>query len=149
MVLVETAVQETVEVPELTEPVTRRIVRAACRQLDDDRIRLIEVDFVDEDTMRDLNRRHRGLDAPTDVLSFALSSEAVEDAFPSDTGPDLIGNVIVCPSWAEGGMNRLWLLGFLVAHGALHLLGWSHDEDTAPMHRETWSVLSHVFPVEE
>ncbi len=149
MVLVETAVQETVQVPELTEPVARRIVRAACRSLGRDRIHTVEVNFVDEDTMRDLNERHRGLDTPTDVLSFPMSAESGDEAFPSHTGPDVLGNVIVCPSQAAGDMNRLWLLGFLVAHGVLHLLGWSHDEDAAAMHRETWSVLAHVLPIEE
>lgn len=148
MVLVETTVQETVEVPELTEPVVRRIVRAACRSLDSDRVLVVEVDFVDEDTMRCLNRRHRGLDTPTDVLSFPMLTEEEGGTFPPETGPDVLGSVIVCPSRAAGDMNLLWLLGFLVAHGVLHLLGWSHDDDVSSMHRETWRVLAHVLPIE-
>jgi len=49
------------------------------------------VEFVDEERIRALNREHRAIDAPTDVLSFGVD----EDGDPS--GPRELGDVVICP----------------------------------------------------
>lgn len=70
--------------------------------------------------LRRLNRQFRGIDAPTDVLSFNADDE-----------PGYLGDVII--SWptaraqAEaGGHPPEAELQLLVAHGVLHLLGYDH-----------------------
>ena len=78
--------------------------------------------------VRELNRRFRGLDAPTDVLSF-----------PED-GPSrrLLGELIVSVDTArrqaaEQGHPLETELRILILHGLLHLLGWDHETDAGEM----------------
>jgi probable rRNA maturation factor len=78
------------------------------------------VEFVDEERIRDLNREYRGLDAPTDVLSFGVD----EDGLP--TGPRELGDIVICPAETED-------LREAVVHGALHLTGMDHETDDGEM----------------
>jgi probable rRNA maturation factor len=92
----------------------------------------VEVAIADGEAVRELNRRYRGRDEPTDVLSFASSDAAV--AFPStpDEAPSL-GEVVVClpvarSQAAEGGRELEGEIVHLVVHGMLHILGYDHEE---------------------
>ena len=80
----------------------------------------VAVDFVDSDRIRDLNREHRGKDAPTDVLSFPID-EAGDPA-----GPRELGDVVICPEHTED-------LREAVIHGTLHLVGMDHETDDGEM----------------
>jgi probable rRNA maturation factor len=96
-----------------------------------------------DETVRELNRRHRGVDATTDVLAFAFSEagSAPGEQFilPPDSARDL-GEVIISLPQAERqaeeqkhALERE--LALLVCHGALHLLGYDHEspEDEGKM----------------
>ncbi|HET7110509.1 MAG TPA: rRNA maturation RNase YbeY, partial [Gemmatimonadales bacterium] len=83
----------------------------------------LSVSFVGRDTMRALNREHKGKDRPTDVLAFALSQP----------GNHLVGDIYICPAVAREQADRLGLsprqeLARLVVHGVLHVLGHDHPE---------------------
>lgn len=86
----------------------------------------VEVLLTDEDEIRSLNREYRGIDAPTDVLSF-----------PSGEGPEgsgLLGEVAVCLPIAEEqaearGVTVESEIACLAVHGALHLLGYDDESD--------------------
>jgi probable rRNA maturation factor len=80
----------------------------------------VAIDFVDEERIRDLNRTHRQIDAPTDVLSFGID----EDGDPN--GPRELGDIIICPP-------RTADLREAVVHGALHLSGMDHETDDGEM----------------
>ena len=80
----------------------------------------VAVDFVDGDRIRDLNREHRGIDAPTDVLSFPID-EAGDPA-----GPRELGDVVICPEHTAD-------LREAVIHGTLHLVGMDHETDDGEM----------------
>ncbi len=89
-----------------------------------------------------LNRQYRGLDKPTNVLSFAgldASSATVSG------GPALLGDVVVAletvlaEARAEGKPPDRHL-SHLVVHGVLHLLGFDHQEETAADHMEALEV---------
>lgn len=91
----------------------------------------VDVSLVDDEEIRALNRDYRGVDAPTDVLSFALNE--VEDA-PGDVGPArrLLGDVVVSlqravEQAAEYGHSLAREVCFLAVHGTLHLLGYDHQ----------------------
>ena len=83
--------------------------------------------------VRDLNRRYRGEDAPTDVLSFALREDAEEFVLPPDASLRL-GDVVVSLPAArrqakEAGHSLERELALLLVHGLLHLLGYDHASD--------------------
>ena len=111
--------------------------------------------FVDEAVMTDLNREHMGEHRPTDVLSFPL-----DGADDDPLGDNLIGDVVVCPVYAarqaplhvgerghDGSVDDE--LALLIVHGVLHILGHDHAEpdETARM-RSAEAVLldAHYRP---
>lgn len=78
--------------------------------------------------MRTLNRRHRGIDRATDVLSFPLLQPG--EALPAH-GPVLLGDLILCLPVARAQARRHGHsldreLAVLLVHGMLHLLGHDH-----------------------
>ena len=80
----------------------------------------LAVALVSEEEIQRLNREHRGLDRPTDVLSFP-----VDEAGPS-AGPRELGDVVICPEHTED-------LAEAVVHGVLHLCGYDHETDGGEM----------------
>lgn len=79
--------------------------------------------------MRKLNLKYRGIDKTTDVLSFPLY-ESKKD-FPK-RGPFLMGDVVIDPlrakeQAAESGVSLREEIVRLMAHGALHLMGYDHE----------------------
>jgi probable rRNA maturation factor len=78
------------------------------------------VEFVDETRIRHLNRDHRQIDAPTDVLSFPV------DEAGNPAGPRELGDIVICPAHTED-------LREAVVHGALHLTGMDHETDEGEM----------------
>ena len=78
------------------------------------------VEFVDEERIRDLNRRFRGRDAATDVLSFGVDEDG------DSPGPRELGDVVICPEHT-GDLREA------VVHGTLHLTGMDHEADEGEM----------------
>jgi len=86
--------------------------------------------FVDETAMAELNGEFMSATGPTDVLSFPLDAEA-------EPGPGatlrLLGDVVICPAVAarNAGANAGYdaEIALLVVHGVLHVLGMDHAED--------------------
>ena len=92
--------------------------------------------IVDNDYIHTLNREHRGIDRPTDVITFAL--EDYEDIAYVDYR--LLGDIYISIDKAksqaeEYGHSFLRELAFLSIHGFLHLLGYDHmnEEDEKEM----------------
>jgi len=108
----------------------------------------VSLALTDDDTVRALNRRYRGLDETTDVLSFAPDDpgpwEGTESA-PPNRGcqepfvlppgeQELLGEVVVSYPQAERQARSVGHpvereVALLVVHGLLHLLGHDHLED--------------------
>lgn len=80
----------------------------------------LAIAFVDAEAIRALNRDHRGIDRPTDVLSFG-----VDENGPS-AGPRELGDVVVCPAHTADLVEA-------VVHGVLHLCGHDHETDSGEM----------------
>lgn len=98
----------------------------------------VAVAFVDADTIRVLNRDHRGKDRPTDVLSFPIDGH---DDDWSQIPPDQreLGDVVICPPHTED-------LSEAVVHGALHLTGMDHEVDDGEMLALQAELLRWVQP---
>lgn len=91
----------------------------------------LAVVLSDDPLLRELNLRHRQVDAPTDVLSFPADEG---EAFPTPEGePRYLGDIVVSVESverqaAEAGLLAWEELAHVVLHGLLHLLGYDHEE---------------------
>jgi rRNA maturation RNase YbeY len=82
----------------------------------------LSIALVDKKKSREINKKYRGKDKPTNVLSFPLSKKKGELVLC----PDLIKEESRNPE-KNFGKNFRELFGFLVIHGMLHLKGMSHS----------------------
>ena len=80
----------------------------------------IAIALVSEKEIQTLNRDFRGLDRPTDVLSFPVDEAGLS------AGPRELGDVVICPEHTED-------LAEAVVHGVLHLCGYDHETDAGEM----------------
>jgi probable rRNA maturation factor len=98
----------------------------------------LTVIFIRDRAMRQLNRDYRGIDKPTDVLSFAYhESETFSEAEMEDAH---LGDVVISVETAEKYAGEMGLsfdreIEHLVIHGALHLAGYDHETDNGEMKR--------------
>ena len=86
--------------------------------------------FVNLEEIHKLNKEYRGIDRPTDVISFALEDS---DDFEVD-GLRVLGDIYICidrmkEQAKEYGHSQMRELYFLTCHGLLHLLGYDHMEE--------------------
>ena len=104
---------------ELPEDTLRRLVAIALASagVDDGHL---AVEFVDADRIAGLNAEHRGVEGPTDVLSFPVDESG--DA----AGERELGDVVICPEHTEDVSEA-------VVHGTLHLVGMDHETDRGEM----------------
>ena len=91
----------------------------------------ISVTIVDDPMIHELNLKHRGMDKPTDVLSFPLGIDGEYD-INNDTGAQMLGDIVIS---IEHAIKQAELYGhsinreiaFLTVHSMLHLLGYDHE----------------------
>lgn len=104
----------------------------------------VNVTIVDNDKIREINEQQRGIDKPTDVLSFPMleygqagnfdSFEEQPECFHPDTGELMLGDIVISYdkvlSQAEEYNHSVKReLAFLTAHSMLHLFGFDHMEE--------------------
>ncbi|MEY8337322.1 rRNA maturation RNase YbeY [Lachnospiraceae bacterium 62-35] len=105
----------------------------------------LNVILTDNETIRQINKEHRQIDSPTDVLSFPMADykspadfegleEQAEDYFNPETGELLLGDIVISVDKVEEqaekyGHSLERELAFLVAHSMLHLFGYDHMEE--------------------
>jgi len=101
------------------ENMLNRIIELALVEEEIDTYREVNLLFADNETIKDLNKRYRGKNAYTDVLSFPADATFVP----------LIGDIIIDINVATAQKGNRTLdeeIGFLFLHGLLHLLGYDH-----------------------
>jgi probable rRNA maturation factor len=94
--------------------------------------------FIRDRQMRQLNRDYRGIDKPTDVLSFAYLEAA--DEFALNHEDTHLGDVVIAVDTAERyaaeqGITLAREIEWLVIHGTLHVAGYDHETDKGEMNR--------------
>ncbi|MBT5772822.1 MAG: rRNA maturation RNase YbeY [Dehalococcoidia bacterium] len=93
----------------------------------------LTIRITGDELLQELNRTHRGIDAPTDVLSFP----AEDDDFPSGENHEsdsYLGDIAISVPAVHRNAELTGTLPdrelrHLVTHGVLHLLGYDHDSD--------------------
>lgn len=119
----------------------------------------LNIIITDETTIRQLNQQYRGIDAPTDVLSFENDSDfdfPILDRMASNhLGEIIIAYPVAKAQAISRGHSPLDEIILLAVHGTLHLLGFDHD--TPENKEEMWAAqeqimadmdLAHVQPTE-
>ena len=110
----------------------------------------VSVSFADNEYIHGLNNEYRGMDKPTDVLSFPM----YDDGFPYDECQHgcTLGDIVISLEKAEEQANELGHdlireVAFLAIHSTLHLLGYDHerspeeDEEQCRRQREILETL--------
>ncbi len=104
--------------------------------------------LVDNSYIQELNSQYRGLDQPTDVLSFAMTEGSGMPGQVFEGIPELLGDIFISverarDQAAEYGHSFERELCFLAVHGLLHLLGFDHqsEEETRAMRAAEEEVL--------
>lgn len=108
---------------------------------------IFNIIIVDESIIKEINSKYRGIDKPTDVISFALEDDKTVVA-PVDIR--ILGDIYICIekviSQAEEYKHSFEReLTFLAVHGFLHLLGYDHmnKEDEEKMFKKQKEVLEY------
>ncbi|MCD8149968.1 MAG: rRNA maturation RNase YbeY [Clostridiales bacterium] len=120
----------------------------------------VSLTLTDDDGIHEINRQTRGIDAPTDVLSFPMleypapaAFDAVEDQCEDCANPDsgevLLGDIVISAdrvkSQAEAyGHSEKREYAFLITHSMLHLMGYDHmePEEAAVMEERQRQILT-------
>jgi probable rRNA maturation factor len=119
-------------IPDL-EGFVRRAAEAAMRDNDAPPSE-ISVVLSDDEHLRELNKHHRGMDKPTNVLSFPAARIKAPAGAPRILGDVVLAYETVQREAAEESKPIENHLSHLVVHGVLHLLGYDHeDEEEAEM----------------
>ena len=117
--------------------------------------------LVDNDRIHEINKEYRGIDRPTDVLSFPLLSyeregdfdaiEEKDDNFNPDTGEVMLGDIIISvqkvKEQAEANGHALKReFAYLIVHSMLHLFGYDHmtSEEAAFMENKQKEILKEM-----
>ena len=140
----------------ITESIRETMEKAASRAAELEGLPVLScqlsVTFVGLDEIHELNRDYRGVDSPTDVLSFP-QYEAEDIAFyceEPEEAPDelMLGDVVICKEKAEEqarefGHSFERELIYLFTHSVLHLLGYDHEEaeDKAVMRKREEEIM--------
>jgi len=102
--------------------------------------------FVDDVTIQELNLSFRGVDFPTDVLSFP-----VQEVNP-ENNTQYIGDIVISMDTVEKQSSEQSILPIdeihlLIVHGILHLLG--HDHDNEKNKNKMWALQSELLKILE
>lgn len=95
----------------------------------------VSISFLFDDDIQTLNEQYRQINEPTDVLSFPIEQSLKDKTGTFDLNiPLLLGDIIVSIDHAieqaeQYGHSLKREISFLIVHGLLHLLGYTHDTD--------------------
>ncbi|MGQ9508821.1 MAG: rRNA maturation RNase YbeY [Thermodesulfobacteriota bacterium] len=83
--------------------------------------------LVDDQQIREMNRRYLGHDKPTNILSFSM-----REGVNSSLNPHLLGDLMISIETArrqsrQWGLSAMEMITLLMIHGILHLLGYHHE----------------------
>lgn len=96
----------------------------------------MSINFIDEKRSNEINKKYRGKNRPTDVISFAIEDGGDQIDFSVFDDPEFIediGDLFMCPSVImrhskEYGTGWDREFGYTLVHGFLHLNGYDHIE---------------------
>lgn len=136
---------------ERLEPYFDQIASRTCKILNKESDYSMAVIFVGPEQIHTINKQYRGIDRPTDVISFALlddlSNIYIEEE-EKELGDLFINIQAVQDQAKEYGHSELREVCFLFCHGLLHLFGYDHmkEEEEKVMFALQDEILNEVVP---
>ncbi len=130
----QSSVEITDEISQIIEKVINKTLE--CESFDKDC--MVSVTIVDNNQIHQLNNEFRGIDRPTDVLSFPVlefeDGKMIQNCGDYYEGKLILGDVILSAQKAkeqsiEYSHSLEREIGFLVCHSILHLLGYDHETE--------------------
>lgn len=114
------------------EELIQRAVEAALQYEHFERDAEVEVLFASREEIHAINLEQRGIDRPTDVLSFPMEEQPFEAEPDPATGAVFLGSMVLCLDQAQAqaeeyGHSLEREIAFLTVHSILHLLGYDHE----------------------
>lgn len=130
----------------------RRAIEATLRYEGFENACSVSVTFTDNEGIRAINASHRGIDSPTDVLSFPLVDFEGGEEPPADEPELMLGDIVLSLERAaeqaeEFGHSFERETAFLCVHSMLHLLGYDHvnsEEEDLEMRRRQREILESM-----
>ena len=148
------------ELPFDVEEIAGRVIEEALEYENCPYEVIVDVLLCDNEGIHVMNREHRGIDRPTDVLSFpnvdyetpadfSGIEDSIEDYFDPESGELCLGDIVisvdkVLEQAKEYGHSPKREYAFLIAHSMLHLLGYDHMEpdEAAVMEHKQEEILN-------
>jgi probable rRNA maturation factor len=96
--------------------------------------------FTDNEEMRVLNKTYRGMDKPTNVLSFPMETPS-EDADCCMLGSIALAFEIIAQEALDQGKSTQNHLKHLIVHGLLHLMRYDHVEESDAEQMEALEIV--------
>jgi len=148
------------QIPEGAEELMQQVAQAACAEEGVEKV-FAYVRIVDDEFIHELNRDTRGVDRPTDVLSYPSvnyktgtakdNAARIRREYDPEMGKSFIGDIVISIDRAraqamEYGHSLQRELGYLTAHAMLHLFGYDHmtDEDKPVMRAMEERIMSRI-----
>lgn len=130
--------QKEVKIPTGLRMLVRRCCNAVLRMENFQGAAEVSVTFANNEQIHELNKMHRNVDAPTDVLSFPMGEDGKYDIDPA-TNAKILGDIVISMEKAVEQAERFGQtlqreVGYLTAHSMLHLLGYDHEEPLEKVH---------------
>ncbi len=131
--------QKKIEITKELRDLIKKVLKTGLKFMEFEENSEISIMLVDNEEIHQLNKLHRGIDRPTDVLSFPMfeyDENGEIDIMECDFGENgeiLLGDIVISLERAmeqaeEYGHSFDREVGFLTAHSLLHLLGYDHME---------------------
>lgn len=148
--------QDKIELGEYLEQRLQDGLNAVAKLHELDDMTEVDITIVDDEEIHQLNRDYRGVDRPTDVLSFALDEDDEDEPELLEGQLHLLGDIIISAETAtrqaeEFGHGLEREIVYLAVHGLLHLLGYDHmvEEDKVIMRAKEEEALRAINLAEE
>ena len=108
----------------------------------------LSVLLTDDKKIRELNKKYRGQDQTTDVLSFPQNEREENEPNYHLMGDVVISTVTAKRQASQHGLSLEEEIVLLLIHGILHLLGFNHErsEEACHMKKKTRELFDHIFP---
>ncbi|GAB0174496.1 MAG: hypothetical protein HHAS10_03750 [Candidatus Altimarinota bacterium] len=103
---------------------------------------LIDLAFLHDGEIQELNRTYRGIDAPTDVLSFHYVDDYSFTEVDSIVGEIVLSESKILAQAKEHNHSPREECEILIIHGLLHILGFDHETDSD--FEEMWEHESKI-----